>query len=59
MSGRKNDKEELYRRLEQARRHVSSASDPVTKERMTALVNDLLQQLAAAEAKDADAPPEL
>jgi hypothetical protein len=54
----KNDREELYRRLEQSRRLLDEALDPTTQTRMKALVMDLQQQLAAAEAKNADAPPE-
>ncbi len=53
-----DDKEELYRRLEQVRRHVDLASDPTTRERLGTLVSDLEGQLAAAEAQDADAPGE-
>ena len=51
------EREELYRRLEQVRRHVGSANDAVTKERMTCLATELEQQFSAIEARDADAPP--
>jgi hypothetical protein len=53
-----SEKEELYRRLEQSRRLSGEASDPTTQSRLKALVVDLQQQIVAAEAKDADAPPE-
>lgn len=51
------EREELYGRLEQVRRHFGSANDAVTKDRMTTLVVDLEEQVAAVEADDADAPP--
>jgi hypothetical protein len=54
---RKSEREEIYRRLEQVQRHVASASDSLTRKRMTALVEDLQQQLAVAEASNAEAPP--
>jgi hypothetical protein len=53
-----NDKEELYRRLAQARRMVDEPVDPLTKERLKTLIRDIERDLAAAEARDADAPPE-
>lgn len=55
---KKSDREELYRRLEQSRRLSSVAADPTTQERMMALVIELQEQIAAGEAKDADAPPD-
>lgn len=51
-----SDKEELYRRLEQVRRLTSAANDDLTRQRLSALVADIEQQLADAEANDADAP---
>lgn len=51
------EREELHRRLAQVRRHIGSANDAVTKERMAALVVDLEQQIAGAETRDTDAPP--
>jgi hypothetical protein len=53
-----SDREELYRRLTQTRRLAGMVSDPTTTERLRALALDIEQQLATAEAKDADAPPE-
>jgi hypothetical protein len=50
-------KEELYRRLGQTRRLAAGVNDPLTEERMRALILDLEGQLAAVEARDADAPP--
>jgi hypothetical protein len=40
----KTDRKELERRLEQARR-MSLGADPVTKERLAALIRDLEEQL--------------
>ena len=51
-------KDELYRRLEQARRLASVVTDGVTVDRISRLVADLESQLAEIEARDADAPPE-
>ncbi|MET0971548.1 MAG: hypothetical protein ABWY18_20295 [Tardiphaga sp.] len=51
-----NDREELYRRLEQVRRHIAAEYDTVTKTRMIALADVIQQQLAEAEAGDTDAP---
>jgi hypothetical protein len=51
------EREELYRRLEQSRRLSSTANDIVTQERLRALVADIEGQLAAAEARDIEAPP--
>ncbi|MDB5505302.1 MAG: hypothetical protein JWR89_5204, partial [Tardiphaga sp.] len=50
-------KEELYRRLGQTRRLAGGVNDPLTEERLRALVTDLEGQIAAVEARDADAPP--
>lgn len=55
---KKSDREELYRRLEQSRRLSSVATDPTTQGRLKALVAELQEQIAAAEAKDADVPPD-
>lgn len=57
MSG-ETGKEELYRRLEQARRLVTPTLDPTSRERIGRLVSDLEGQLAAIDKRDADAPPE-
>jgi len=51
-------KEELYRRLEQARRLVTPTLDPTSRERIGRLVSDLESDIAAIEARDADTPPE-
>ncbi|MDB5688080.1 MAG: hypothetical protein JWR77_2669 [Rhizorhabdus sp.] len=51
-----NQKEELYRRLAQTRRILAEALDPLTKERLKTLALDIEGQLAAAEARDTDAP---
>ena len=40
-----SDRQELERRLEQARRMVRELSDPLTKKRLTQLVRDLEEQL--------------
>lgn len=53
-----SEREELYRRLDQVRRHVGSVLDAVTKERLSALAVDLEAQIAMVEFKDSDAPPE-
>jgi hypothetical protein len=53
-----NYKEELYRRLAQSRRLTNEAYDTLTQERLRALTTDLERQLAKAEARDADTPPE-
>jgi len=50
-------KEELYRRLEQSRRLVAEALDPLTKDRIKNLIAVLEQQIAAVETRDTDAPP--
>lgn len=52
------NKEELYRRLAQARRMSTPGLDPTTKERVEKLISDLEAHLAAIEAKVTDAPPE-
>lgn len=41
----KSDREELQRRLEQARRMAREPVDPLTKERLAKLVRDLEEQL--------------
>jgi hypothetical protein len=40
-----NDRKELERRLEQARRMTKQSVDPLTKERLAKLVRDLEEQL--------------
>jgi hypothetical protein len=50
------NKEELYRRLAQSRRLASEPNDALTKSRIAALSRELEEQLAAAEARDADVP---
>ncbi len=42
---KKSDREELERRLEQARRMAKQPVDPLTKERLDQLVSDLEEQL--------------
>jgi hypothetical protein len=44
-----SDRKELERRLMQARRVADFALDPLTKERLTRLVQDLEEQLRLAE----------
>ena len=41
----KSDREELERRLEQAKRAIALLNDPVTTERLLKLVKDLEDQL--------------
>ena len=53
-----SDREELYRRLALTRRLASTVTNPLTTERLPALAVDIEGQLAAAEARDTDAPPE-
>jgi hypothetical protein len=53
-----DDVEELYRRLAQARRMHAQPVDDLTKNRLKDLITEIEQQLAVAEAGDADAPPE-
>jgi DNA-binding TFAR19-related protein (PDSD5 family) len=55
---KRDGKEDLYRRLEQTRRVLRQVLDPLTRERLEGLANSIEQQLAGAEAKDSDAPPE-
>lgn len=43
------DKEELYRRLAQARRMLTPMLDPVTRDRIQGLVGDLESHIAAVE----------
>ena len=43
--GESNDRPELERRLEQARRMATSVTDPLTKERLQQLVQELEDQL--------------
>jgi hypothetical protein len=52
-----NGKKELYRRLDQTQRVLSQPLDALTKERLTTLAVSFEEQIAAAEARDADAPP--
>jgi hypothetical protein len=49
-----SDREELYRRLTQTRRLAGDVSDALTTERLKALALDIEQQLAKAEARNAD-----
>jgi len=42
-----NGKEELYRRLKQARRLVTPTLDPTSKERIGRLISDLESDIAA------------
>ena len=44
-----SDRKELMKRLEQARRIADLALDPLTKERLTRLVQDLEEQLRLSE----------
>jgi hypothetical protein len=41
----KSDRKELERRLAQARRMAKEAIDPLTKDRLAALIHDLVEQL--------------
>lgn len=50
------DKEELYRRLAQARRLLAQPLDPLTIRRLEALTSELEKQLAIVELNDTDAP---
>lgn len=54
----KADREFLYRKLAQTRRLVSGALDPVTIERLKVHSAALENELAAIEAREADAPPD-
>lgn len=53
-----SDLEELYRRLTQARRMAAEPVDQLTAKRLRALAADIETQIAAAEARKSDAPPE-
>jgi hypothetical protein len=55
---RDGDKEQLNRRLAQARRMIAEPIAPLTRERLSALAADIEKQLAAAEIGSRDAPPE-
>ena len=44
-----SDRNELKKRLEQAKRIADSALDPLTKERLTHLVQELEEQLRLSE----------
>jgi hypothetical protein len=44
-----SDRNELQRRLEQAKRAVALLNDPLTTERMLKLVKDLEEQLGSSE----------
>ena len=44
-----NDRKELERRLEQAKRIADLAPDPITKERLQRLVQELEEQLRLSE----------
>ena len=50
--------EMLYRKLEQTRRLAAGVNDQITTERLTELINDLEEQIAAAERNNTDAPPD-
>jgi DNA-binding GntR family transcriptional regulator len=52
----RNDKEELYRRLAQARRMIREPLDSQTRVSISSLINEIEQHIAAIEARDADAP---
>lgn len=54
----KRRKEELYRRLAQARSMVAQPIDRVTKERLQGLIHDLEKDMATIEARHTDAPNE-
>jgi len=45
----KSDREELQRRLEQARRAVALLNDPLTTERLQKLIKDLEERLGEGE----------
>ena len=49
-------KEELYRRLAQARRLHKEPLDARTKNSLSSLIAELEQHIAAIEARDTDAP---
>lgn len=50
------NKEELYRRLAQARRLIILPLDPLTMQRLEAVASELEKQIAIVELNDADAP---
>ncbi|WP_092148308.1 hypothetical protein [Bradyrhizobium sp. NFR13] len=50
------DKNELYRRLAQARRLIAGPLDPLTLQRLEALAVELEKQLTVVELNDTDAP---
>ena len=50
------DKEELYRRLAQARGLIAEPLDPLTIQRLETLALELEKQLAIVELNDTDAP---
>ena len=50
------NKEELYRRLAQARRLIILPLDPLTMQRLEAVALELEKQIAIVELNDADAP---
>ena len=52
-----SDRKELEKRLEQARRVADLALDPLTKERLHALVHELEEQLRLSEPGRGAGPP--
>jgi len=50
------NKEELYRRLAQARRLIILPLDPLTMQRLAAVALELEKQIAIVELNDTDAP---
>lgn len=52
-----NDRKELERRLEQAKRIADLALDPLTKERLQRLVQELEEQLRLSEPGSVGRPP--
>ena len=50
------NKEELYRRLAQARRLITLPLDPLTMQRLEAVALELEKQIAIVELNDTDAP---
>jgi hypothetical protein len=51
-----NDKEELYRRLAQARRMIKEPLDARTKYSISSLISELEQHIADIEERDTDVP---
>ena len=51
----KSDREELERRLAQVRRLTDTGQDPLTRERLAALITDIERQLAGARERDGEA----